>query len=154
MLIIAQESQHLALLTFVFPDSLSPNSAQTAPPAQSIAVPESLSAKLLPSTSSPLSPISQDSTLAFSLRYADAPEFLASLQEIPDGPQQAPTHSVSADENGNETKRWIMRAAKGDGNDSRGGFRRWAHTAWTEFVDLLKVRSPFQAIAGSKKAGY
>ena len=102
-------------------------------------VPDNLLAKILPSTANPLSPISQDSTLAFAVSYSNAPEMLSTLQEIPHGYQQTSVQSLTAEEMTGETKRWIMKAAGGDGNHSRNGIRRWAISAWTEFVDLLKV---------------
>jgi hydroxymethylglutaryl-CoA reductase (NADPH) len=52
---------HLALLTFVFPDSLSTNSPQTAPLAHTVPLPQNLSITALPSTSNALTPLSQDS---------------------------------------------------------------------------------------------
>jgi hydroxymethylglutaryl-CoA reductase (NADPH) len=35
---------------------------------------------------------------------------------------------------------WIMKAVK-NGSSSTGGLRNWASNAWTDFLDLLKVRS-------------
>jgi hydroxymethylglutaryl-CoA reductase (NADPH) len=136
---IPQDSDHLALLTFVFPDSLATNSPQTAPLSESIPLPQNLSIRALPSTSNPLAPISQDSALAFSVPYSQAPEFLAKAQELPNA-SALPTseearHEFKAEPLG-EQKMWIMKAAKADplSNSMRG----WAAKAWTEFVDLLK----------------
>lgn len=122
---------HLALLTFVFPDSLAANSPQTAPLADTVPLPQNLSVTLLPTTSNPLAPISQDSALAFSVPYDQAPEFLAAAQELPNA-------AGSTDDNDTvkEKKLWIMKAAKVD--ETQSGLRHWAANAWTEFIDLLK----------------
>lgn len=133
-------SQHLALLTFVFPDSLSIHSAQTAPLAHTVPLPQNLSIQALPSTSNPFAPISQDSTLAFSIPYSQAPEFLASAQKIPNV-MAVPDGEMAKDgmdaEPINEQKMWIMKAAKAH-SGSRSLIREWVSDAWTEFVDLIK----------------
>lgn len=82
----------------------------------------------LPSTSNPFSPISQDTTLAFSVRWDEAPKFLDILQDIPE-------HTDSDCEG----RAWVMKANKNNGNISQNALRNWATNAWTEFVDLLKV---------------
>ncbi|KAI9788129.1 MAG: 3-hydroxy-3-methylglutaryl-coenzyme A (HMG-CoA) reductase isozyme, partial [Candelina submexicana] len=133
-------ARHLALLTLVFPNSLSVHSPQSAPDAQSIPLRPDSSHKQLPSTSNLLSPISQDTSLAFSLPYEEASDFLTSVREI-SGQADIARHSRdrrlrTADVD--EEKRWIMKAAKGTGNGSQRSFRKWAVNAWTEFVDLLK----------------
>jgi hydroxymethylglutaryl-CoA reductase (NADPH) len=133
-------SQHLALLTFVFPDSLSTHSPQTAPLAHTVPLPQNLSIQALPSTSNPLAPISQDSALAFSIPYSQAPEFLASAQEIPNVmalPEGEKARSGSEAEPLKEQKMWIMKAAKAQ-SGSRSPVRQWISDAWTEFVDLIK----------------
>lgn len=136
---ISQGVDHLALLTFVFPDSLAANSPQNAPLADTVPLPQNLSVTTLPSTSNPLSAISQDTTLAYAVPYAQAPEFLARAQELPNA------GTIPTDENARhgyeaepvkEQKKWIMKAAKADA--TRGSVRNWAYNAWTEFVDLLK----------------
>ena len=126
-------------MTFVFSDSLSSSSAERAPPADAVTWPESLDISPLPSTSSPLSPISQDSTLAFSAPYQQAPDFLSMVQEIPAEPRTPSDTEAVEGTDAHERKRWIMKAAKGDGNESRRTFRTWLGSVWTEFVDLLKV---------------
>jgi hydroxymethylglutaryl-CoA reductase (NADPH) len=133
-------SQHLALLTFVFPDSLSTHSPQTAPLAHTVPLPQNLSIQALPSTSNPLAPISQDSALAFSIPYSQAPEFLASAQEIPNTialPEGKKARSGAEAEPLKEQKMWIMKAAKAQ-SGSRSPVRQWISDAWTEFVDLIK----------------
>ncbi|TAQ87477.1 hypothetical protein B7494_g4202 [Chlorociboria aeruginascens] len=136
---VPQNADHLALLTFVFPDSLAANSPQTAPLADTVPLPQNLSVTALPTTSNPLAPISQDSALAFAVPYNQAPEFLARAQELPNAA------SLSADQSAHhglesdivkEEKMWIMKACKAD--ETSGGVTRWAGNAWTEFVDLIK----------------
>lgn len=131
---------HLALLTFVFPDSAAANSLQAAPLADSVPLPQNLSVTSLPSTSNPLASLSQDSALAFAVPYNQAPEFLAKSQELPNSAATVPTDPNARQgleaEPIQEKKMWIMKAAKGD--ETRRGLRRWASNAWTEFLDLLK----------------
>lgn len=134
---IAENVDHLALLTFIFPDSL--GASQTAPLAHTVPLPRNLSVTELPSTSNPLAAISQDTALAYSVPYNQAPEFLARAQELPNAASLPTTegarHGYEA-EPIKEKKMWIMKAAKVTG--TRGSVRRWAIYAWTEFVDLLK----------------
>lgn len=130
-----QPSQNLALLTFVFPDS-SPSSPQSAPPAHHVSISESSSAKMLPPSSNPLSTISHDTTLAYSLPFLEAPGFLESVQEIA---------AVDEDLNGRhipgdgtlEERKWIMKAVKNTTNKA-GGFISWSRDAWIAFLDLIK----------------
>jgi hydroxymethylglutaryl-CoA reductase (NADPH) len=127
---------HLALLTFVFPDSFAPSSPQTAPLLDSIPLPQNLSVTALPSTSNFLSPISQDSALAFAVPYKNAPEFLIHAQELPNAgpvPKSEDNYEGGA---AKEHKKWIMKAAKVP--ETQYGIRNWLRNAWTAFVDLLK----------------
>ncbi|KAI9821124.1 MAG: 3-hydroxy-3-methylglutaryl-coenzyme A (HMG-CoA) reductase isozyme [Pycnora praestabilis] len=128
-------ARHLALVTLVFPDSLSPSSPQSAPPAHAVPVPANSSASLLPSTANPLSSISQDTTLAFSVPYEEASQFLSAIEEIP---SQVDLSDSTDGNTSDELKGWIMKAATGDGNNPDGSFWGWATNAWTNFVDLLK----------------
>lgn len=133
-------TDHLALLTLVFPQSLSTSLSQTAPLAHTVPQPQNLSIKALPSTSNPLAPLSQDSALAFSLPYSQAPEFLSLAQEIPKVEAVTEGDNVQTgqdNEHVKEQKMWIMKAAKTNGG-SGSLFRQWISNAWTEFVDLLK----------------
>ena len=136
---VVNDAQHLALLTFVFPDSLATNSPQNAPLAETVPLPQNLSITALPSTSNPLSLISQDSALAFSVPFSQASEFLVKSQELPNvaAPPtgESAKHGSSA-ESIPEQKMWIMKAARTAGTSN--GVRNWATNAWTEFVDLLK----------------
>ncbi|KAM0344514.1 hypothetical protein ACHAPU_007488 [Fusarium lateritium] len=124
------DADHLALLTLVFPDTLSAESSSTAPRSQHVPIPQNLSITPLPSTDNPFTAYSQDSILAYSLPYVEGPEFLAATQEIPN------EDAVETEtEHGREKKTWIMKAAK---VNTQNSVIQWFSNAWTEFVDLLK----------------
>ncbi|TKA63426.1 3-hydroxy-3-methylglutaryl-coenzyme A reductase [Cryomyces minteri] len=131
-----EDSEDLAILTLVFPDSSSSNSGRVAPHPYDVPVPSNSSAELLPCSTNPLSTISHDTTLAFSLPYRETPEFLAAIQEIP-VPANAPDAEGDNVGDVREQKRWIMKATKGNVN-GQGGLANWAKNSWTAFVDLLK----------------
>lgn len=126
----AADIDHVALLTLVFPDTLSTDSPSKAPPSHALPTPRNLSITSLPPTENSFTTYSQDSILAYSLPYAEAPEFVPAIQEIPneDAEETVTRH-------GREKKMWIMKAAK---VDTRGSFAQWTSNAWTEFLDLLK----------------
>lgn len=126
---MSQALQHLALTTFIFPDSLS-SSSQLAPLAEAVPIPADISARRIPSTPNVLSAISQDSSLSFSIPYTVASDFLKAVQEIP---------GRSKSSNGNEDKMWIMKAARFNGHGSRRTYRAWLSDGWSSFVDLVKV---------------
>ncbi|EON67336.1 3-hydroxy-3-methylglutaryl-CoA reductase [Coniosporium apollinis CBS 100218] len=126
----ASSNQDLALVTFVFPDSSTPS--HTAPIAHAVPVPSNSSAQLLPCSTNPLSTISHDTTLAFSIPYAEAPEFLTAVQEIP-----VPLDEGAEDDESSEKKRWIMKAVRSNGFGS-GSLKRRIHNAWISFLDLIK----------------
>ncbi|RBQ99313.1 hypothetical protein VDGD_06169 [Verticillium dahliae] len=127
----ASHVEHLALLTLVFPESHSAESANTAPRAHAVPFPQNLSVTPLPQTSNSLTAYSQDSALAFSLPYDQAPEFLASVQEIPDDANNESRET----QHGHESKMWIMKAAR---VNTKNSYIRWVTNGWTEFLDLLK----------------
>ncbi|KAI1496979.1 3-hydroxy-3-methylglutaryl-coenzyme A reductase [Biscogniauxia marginata] len=130
---IPNDADHLALVTLVFPES-SKDAPQNAPLPHIVPLPQNLSVTHLPSTSNPLAPYSQDSALAFSIKYSEVPEFLSAAQEIPnDVPVEIPLEAELEKEG--EEKMWIMKVAKGHNQSS---IVRWFHNAWTEFVDLIK----------------
>jgi hydroxymethylglutaryl-CoA reductase (NADPH) len=134
---LPENADHLALLTFIFPDSL--GASQSAPLAHTVPLPQNLSVTELPSTSNPLAAISQDTALAYSVPYDQAPEFLARAQELPNAATPSTSDSARHGYDAGpvkEKKMWIMKAAKVTG--TRGSMRRWVANAWTEFVDLLK----------------
>lgn len=125
-----QNVQHLALTTFVFPDS-SARSPQAPPQARDVAVPANCSAVPIPHTPNMLSPISHDSSLAFAVPYDQISEFLRATQEIPE--------TIDTKDGSAEQKKWIMKAARSSGSGSRRVLRIWLTDAWNSFVDLLKV---------------
>lgn len=77
-----------------------------------------------------LAPISQDSSLAFTVPYSEITTFLRAVREIPDS---------TFKKDGLEQKKWIMKAARTPVPGSRTALRLWLTEAWTSFVDLLKV---------------
>ncbi|CAN9332527.1 unnamed protein product [Alternaria alternata] len=123
-------AQELALVTLVFPESSTINSA---PSQQS--VPSNVSAKLLPSSSSSFSTFSHDTSLAFSIPYTEAADFLQAMQEI-SAPEDAAQSQGSEKEGTREEKKWMMKASKN--GSAPGGVRNWIIESWTSFVDLLK----------------
>ncbi|OJD27270.1 hydroxymethylglutaryl-CoA reductase (NADPH) [Blastomyces percursus] len=125
----AKNVQHLALTTFVFPDS-SARSPQAPPAAKNVAVPANCSAVPIPHTPNLLSPISHDSSLAFAVPYDQISDFLKAAQEIP--------AEQDVEDGSAEQKKWIMRAARSSGSGSRRVLRIWLTDAWNSFVDLLK----------------
>lgn len=132
ILTLHQAFEHVALITLVFPKSLSNNSPQTAPLANAVPVPNNTFARSLPSTSNPFSPISQDTTLAFAVPFEEAPAFLDGIHEIPEYTSLSQVHHE-------EGRKWVFKAARSGGNGSQNTLRNWATNAWTGFVDLLKV---------------
>ena len=125
-------------MTLVFPDSLSNTFPRNTPVAREVSIPSNSSVKTLPTTWNPLSPISQDTALAFAVPYDEAPQFLASVQELPN---IAAAQDSSGKDNGDmpdNRRSWVMKAAK-NGHPSRGTLRHSAASAWVGFVDLIKV---------------
>ncbi|KAK4116854.1 3-hydroxy-3-methylglutaryl-CoA reductase [Canariomyces notabilis] len=129
---IPSTAEHLALLTLVFPDSLSADTSKAPPLVNAVPIPQNLSIRPLPSTSNSFTTYSQDSALAFSIPYSQASEFLAVAQEIPNG---IPSQETMETEQGREKKMWIMKAARAQ---TRSSIARWMRNAWVEFIDLLK----------------
>lgn len=125
-------------MTLVFPDSRSDSSPYSAPPVEAVPIPHNLSATVLPSTSNPLFPISQDTTLVFAVPFSQADDFLSAVQEIPSTDDQ---NKGSEDGGAPSGKQWITTAGRGNGRASDGSFRGWAANAWTELLDLIKVRA-------------
>ncbi|KAH8173880.1 hydroxymethylglutaryl-coenzyme A reductase domain-containing protein [Sarocladium implicatum] len=122
--------EHLALLTLVFPDTLSNDSPSTAPRSHAVPIPQNLSINQLPSTENQLTAYSQDTILAYSIPYADAPAFVVNAQEIPNDGEEK-TEAAT----GQEQKMWIMKAAR---VNTKSTIVKWARNAWAEFLDLLK----------------
>ncbi|AEO70562.1 bb33c7e3-5b88-43a2-9920-8cf825e56d4e [Thermothielavioides terrestris] len=137
---IPPNADHLALLTLVFPESLSTDPSKAAPMASAVPMPQNLSIRALPSTSNSFTTYSQDSALVFSVPYDQAPEFLSLAQEIPN---DIPSQEIRETEHGREKKMWIMKAARAQ---TRSSLARWARNAWVEFLDLLKAAETLDII--------
>lgn len=124
------EYNHLALVTFVFPETLTSDSSIKPPQSHVVPIPQNLSVNPLPPTENSFTAYAHDSILAYSVKYQEASEFLSAAQEIPhkEGETIVTRH-------GREQKTWIMKAAKGN---TRNSFTEWARSSWTGFLDLLK----------------
>jgi hydroxymethylglutaryl-CoA reductase (NADPH) len=96
-------------------------------------IPSNSSAEELPSSSNRLSTISYDSTLAFSMPFAEAASFLSSIQELPVS-EDAAERPYLDDKASPEKKKWIMKAVRSPGS----GVRSWLFDKWSGFLDLLK----------------
>ena len=133
----SHDAKHTMVMTLVFPDSLSNASPRTAPSAEEVALPDNSSVKHLPSTWNALSPISQDTTLAFAVPSEEAADFLESIRELPN------KRSSSGHEHDEiaplEADAWIMRAARNGSDPDQPVMRLSARDTWTSFVDLVKV---------------
>lgn len=117
-------------MTLVFADSISTNSL----PESKTIVPSNSSARLVPSSTNPLSPISYDRTLAFALPFFEAPSFLAASQEIPLPPKYP--HARDADGSNLEEKKWLMHAVRNPGSQT---WISWIYGLWIGVLDLIKV---------------
>ena len=137
---VIQGTQHLALMTFVFPDSLPNKHPRTAPSADEVPLPNNTTTYSLPTTLNPLSPISQDTTLAFSVPLGEAAEFLNTVRELPSGGMVDREHNEEENHNSNP---WVIKAPKNKRQASPSTLRSWASNAWTGLIDLLKVRQAF-----------
>ena len=133
-----QDAKQTIIITLVFPDSLSNTYPRTAPSAQEVFVPDNGSVQSIPSTGNPLSPISQDTALAFSVPYNEASSFLSNIRELPNAVKTLNSDVLSASPE-QDFKRWVMKAAKDNERPTRTNFGISARNAWTGFVDLIKV---------------
>ncbi|KAI4125274.1 MAG: hypothetical protein LQ338_004365 [Usnochroma carphineum] len=124
------KGRHLAVVTLVFPNTLSNVYPRTAPVADEIPLPSNTSAQALPTTSNPLHPISQDSTLSFSVLFEDTQKLLQTVQEIPNKPL--------VEKSTDQPKAWAMEATKSNGNTSQRSLSTRISNAWTSFLDLIK----------------
>ncbi|KAL9115706.1 MAG: hypothetical protein Q9227_000074 [Pyrenula ochraceoflavens] len=121
-------AQHLALSTLIFPSTFS-SSSKLAPLAETVPVPSNITANSIPTTPNLLSPISQDSSLAFSLPFQDVQYFLDSVREIPDRSDVITEHN---------TKVWNLKTARYSASNAPRSLRVWLRDAWVSFVDLIK----------------
>lgn len=128
---VPKGADHLALITLVFPETTAAD-APNPPVVNAVPAPQNLSIRALPSTSNSFTTYAQDSALAFSMPYGQAPAFLTGAQEIPGDVASEETRDT---EHGREKKMWIMKAAKAQ---TRSSIARWVRNAWVDFIDLLK----------------
>ena len=127
------------VMTLVFPDSLSDSSPRTAPSADHIYIPANSSVRKLPTTWNPLSPISQDTTLAFGAPANETSDFLTSVQEISHRPGFQGEEGASDDGPAPRPNPWIVKAAKNGRHSAQATMSVSAANTWTSFVDLIKV---------------
>ncbi|CDM33504.1 hypothetical protein DTO013E5_7367 [Penicillium roqueforti] len=120
-------AQHLALTTLIFPDST--NSDSTAPAADDVPIPADISANSVPYTPNLFSHFTHDASLVYTVPFEQVSELLRAVQEIPAPP---------TDGNEVESKKWIMRAARGPVHGSRRAVKLWIADSWNSFVDLIK----------------
>ncbi|KAL6714006.1 3-hydroxy-3-methylglutaryl-coenzyme A (HMG-CoA) reductase isozyme [Lecanora helva] len=135
-LIESHDDKHTMVMTLVFPDSLSSASPWTAPSMDEVAIPENISVKQLPSTWNPLSPISHDTTLAFSVPSEEAGNFLESIKELPNRkslPDQDHNEITPL-----EPDTWIMRASRNGSDPAQPRVPFSIRDTWISFVDLVK----------------
>lgn len=125
-----QGAEDITLITLDFLESGN-NSPNVAP--QKLGLPKNSAAELVPSSENILSPISSDTTLAFSVPFAETAQFLESVKEIP-GTVEVETPEDADDTP--ESKLWLMKSAKKP--NSSQGWLDWAQNSWAAFLDLVK----------------
>jgi hydroxymethylglutaryl-CoA reductase (NADPH) len=111
----------------IFPDSTS--AVLTAPASDDVPIPANISATSVPYTPNLFSQFTHDSALAYTVPFDQVSELLKAVQEIP---------NPSTDEEEEESKKWIMRAARAPAYGSRRAVKLWFADAWGSFVDLIK----------------
>jgi hydroxymethylglutaryl-CoA reductase (NADPH) len=121
------QARELALITLTFPDNSAPSQAS---------VPSNVSVERLPSSSSSFSTLSQDTSLAYSVPYDEASDFLKAMREIPAATADVADVQGADQEGTREEKKWMMRASRSI--NTSGGIKNWIDESWTSFVDLLK----------------
>jgi hydroxymethylglutaryl-CoA reductase (NADPH) len=122
--------QDITLVTLDFLESGN-GSPNVAP--QKLGLPKGSGAELVPSSANILSPISSDTTLAFSVPFAETAQFLESVKEIPGTAQTEGAEDV---DDTPERKLWLMKSAKS--TNSTQGMLDWAQNSWAAFLDLIK----------------
>lgn len=131
-------AHHTMVMTLVFPDSLSNSSPRTAPLADQVSIPANSSVSTLPTTWNPLSPISQDTTLAFAVPANEASDFLATVQEIPHRPELQGEEGAYDGGPTQKPNAWVVKAAKMGRQSAQATIGVSAANTWTSFVDLIK----------------
>ncbi len=141
-----QDAKHVMVMTLVFPDSLSNTAPRTAPSASDVLVFENSSVKHLPTTWNPLSPISQDTTLAFAVSSNEAVDFVRSIYELPNKDHLSEEDDRLKTEAPHEINKWVMNAARIGRNSTQPTMRLSAKNTWIGFVDLIKVQCSLLAL--------
>jgi hydroxymethylglutaryl-CoA reductase (NADPH) len=136
----SQDTEHMMVMTLVFPDSLSNTAPRIAPSAIEVLELVNSSAKHLPTTWNPLSPISQDTALAFAVPSDEAVEFARSIHELPNKDHFLDDDDRPQVEAPSKANRWVMKAATNGKNPAQPTMRLSAKNTWIGFVDLLKVQ--------------
>lgn len=127
--------QNLVLATLVFPDSQLKHFQRTAPTVNHIPIGKTKSGRAVSSTRDSISSTSQDISLAFSIPFDQAFDFLDSVQELP----IAGELSSDLPEDVQRTASWVMMPARNGNKSQQNTLRWWAFNAWTNFVDLVTV---------------
>ncbi|TQS35448.1 hypothetical protein Golomagni_04131 [Golovinomyces magnicellulatus] len=137
------DTDHLSILTFAFPDSLTGSSTRI--PLENVSFPQNISVKTLPSTPNQLANFKDEITSAYSVPASQTFQFLSGLQELPNASNNINFRSdLHKDQPLREQKKWIMKTAKI--TVSRTSMKSWAKNSWTAFIDLLKNAEPLDII--------
>ena len=140
--------QNLVLATLVFRDSRSERFQRAAPTVNHIPIGKTKSVRAVSATRDSISSTSQDTSLAFSIPFDQAFDFLDSVQELP----TAGELSSNVPEDVQRTASWVMIPARNGNKSQQNTLRWWAFNAWTNFVDLVKVcLVPINKFIGSQR---
>ena len=131
----SKEFKHHALLTLVFPETVFDGEPVPIPQKATLSSLANTTSLALPSSKNLLSPISQETTLAYSTSYESAEDFLSSVQEL----SIDQNDKISRASGSSDGLRWVLSAKRASTSLQRS-FKRRVLDAWTAFVDLLKVR--------------
>ena len=100
-------------------------------------MPNDTAAHFLPTTPNTLSSFSHDTTLSIVVPFSEASSFLTKIRELPN---EVGSNKDSEGIEPHLIQSWVMEAAKKTGEDQRP-VPSWTTSAWTKFVDLIKVIS-------------
>jgi hydroxymethylglutaryl-CoA reductase (NADPH) len=132
---VLREEDDLALVTLAFSHPGSSDARENAPKSQDVHLPADSSAELVPSSANILSPLSSESTLAYSLPYSESAQFIESVKELPAlHGKQVEVDDGSDDEP--EKKQWMMKSAKKAARSN--SMFQWFVDSWASFMDLVK----------------
>ena len=126
--------QDVALVTLAFPDTGA--SASLKALEERIVLPKGSSAEVVPSSANILSPLSSDTTLAYSMPYSETAQFLEAVKEITALSSAPAIQEDDGSDDEAEQKLWLMKSAKAPARSNK--MVDWAENSWTAFLDLLK----------------